>query len=77
MAAFQQGATAIVSDSLASEEYVRQFSEMEELLARAKSFCPDPSPAMLASAAEFILEGLYLHRLIHKESVGAETRYKG
>jgi magnesium chelatase subunit I len=75
--AFREGATAVVSDSLTSEDYLRQFSEIKSLTSKAKAFCPECSPAMLASVAEFILEGLYLNRHIHKESLGAKTRYKG
>jgi magnesium chelatase subunit I len=77
VATFQEGAMVTVSDSLASEEYLPQFSEIEELSSKAQSFCPQCSPAMFASVVEFILEGLYLHRCIHKESLGARMRYKG
>jgi magnesium chelatase subunit I len=75
--AFHEGATATVSDSLTSNEYFRQFSEIEELASQVQSFCPDCTPAMFASVAEFILEGLYLHDRIHKEAVGTTVRYKG
>ncbi|RJP68344.1 MAG: magnesium chelatase [Candidatus Abyssobacteria bacterium SURF_17] len=77
VSAFQNGATVVVSDSLPSEEYVHQFADMKELAAQAEAFCPDCSPAMFASVAEFILEGLYLHHRIHKESLGTKSRYKG
>jgi magnesium chelatase subunit I len=75
--AFQDGATALVSDSLASEDYLKQFSGVEAIGAAAQSVCPKYSPAIFASVAEFILEGLYLHRQIHKESLGGKMRYKG
>ena len=75
--AFREGATATVSDSLTSKDYFRQFSEIEELASQVRAFCPDCTPAMFASVAEFILEGLYLHDRIHKEDVGANMRYKG
>jgi magnesium chelatase subunit I len=75
--AFHEGATVTVSDAIASEECMRQFSEIKDLPSAAKDFCPKATPAVLASAAEFILEGLYLHRCIHKESVGDGMQYKG
>jgi len=75
--AFQEGATVTVSDSIASEECLREFSRIKELTSKAKTFCPKSTPAVLASAAEFILEGLYLHRFIHKESLDAGLQYKG
>jgi magnesium chelatase subunit I len=77
VSAFHEGATAIVSDSLPSEEYLRQFSGIGDLLSKAESFCPQCSSAMLASVVEFILEGLYLHNRVHKEMLGAQVRYKG
>lgn len=77
VAAFQKGAAVVVSDSLSSEDYLSQFSQIEELTSTAEAFCPKCSPAMYASVAEFILEGLYLHRCIHKESLGTKARYKG
>ncbi|GAB4345176.1 MAG: magnesium chelatase [Candidatus Abyssubacteria bacterium] len=75
--AFKEGVTVTVSDSLPSEEYVRQFSEIEALASKARAFCPQCSPAMFASVVEFILEGLYLHRRIQKEAIGATIRYRG
>lgn len=75
--AFKEGVTATVSDSLPSKEYLDQFSELEELCSRVRAFCSHDSAAMFASVAEFILEGLYLHRRLHKESVGAQIKYKG
>jgi magnesium chelatase subunit I len=75
--AFKEGVTVTVSDSLPSEEYLRQFSEIEALEAKVRAFCPQCSSAMFASVVEFILEGLYLHRRIQKEAVGATIRYRG
>jgi len=75
--AFHNGATATVSDSLSSEECVRATSEIEALASAVESYLPECSPAVFASAAEFILEGLYLHNRIHKESLAGGTRYKG
>jgi magnesium chelatase subunit I len=75
--AFQDGATALVSDSLPSEEYTRQFSDIEAIRSAVETLTDIRSPAMYASVAEFILEGLYLHHQIHKESLGGKVRYKG
>ncbi len=74
--AFQDGATATVSDSIGSDEYVRGLSEIGELASAVESYCPECSPAVFASAAEFILEGLYLHRKINRESIANGARYK-
>jgi magnesium chelatase subunit I len=35
------------------------------------------SPGAVASAVEFVLEGLHLSRRLNKESVGARSTYRG
>ena len=75
--AFHDGASATVSDSTDSEKCSRDLSEIEGLASAVNSFCPDCSPAEFASAAEFILEGLHLHRQIQKESLSNGTQYRG
>ena len=37
----------------------------------------DESPAAVASAAEFVLEGLHLSKRLNKEAVGARAQYRG
>lgn len=34
------------------------------------------NPATIASAVEFILEGLHLNRRLNKDEVGGKTRYR-
>ena len=75
--AFHDGATAMVSDSVGSKECADNLSEIEGLADAVNAFCPDCKPAAFASAAEFLLEGLYLHRRIQKESLAGESRYRG
>ena len=75
--AFHDGASATVSDSTDSEKCSRDLSEIEGLASAVNSFCPDCSPAEFASAAEFILEGLHLHRQIQKESLSNGMQYRG
>ncbi len=75
--AFHDGASATVSDSAGSEECVKNLSEIDALAAAVNAFCPDCDAATFASAAEFILEGLYLHRRIQKESLAGRAQYRG
>ena len=35
------------------------------------------NPAVLASAVEFVLEGLHLNKRLNKDSVMGQTRYRG
>ena len=37
----------------------------------------DESPAAVASAVEFVLEGLHLSKRLNKEAVGARSQYRG
>jgi magnesium chelatase subunit I len=37
----------------------------------------DRSPAMVASAVEFVLEGLHLSKRLNKEAVGSRAQYRG
>jgi magnesium chelatase subunit I len=37
----------------------------------------DRSPAMVASAIEFILEGLHLSKRLNKEASGSRAQYRG
>ena len=75
--AFSEGVTATVADSIGSDECIKTLSEIDGLASAVESFCPDCGPAAFASAAEFILEGLYLHNRIRKESLAGSAQYKG
>jgi magnesium chelatase subunit I len=75
--AFHDGASATVSDSAGSEECSLALSEIDGLAAAVNSFCPGCNSAEFASVAEFILEGLHLHRQIQKEFVANGTQYRG
>ena len=75
--AFNEGATATVAESIGSDECVKTLSEIDGLASAVESFCPDCGPAAFASAAEFILEGLYLHSRIRKESLAGSAQYRG
>jgi magnesium chelatase subunit I len=75
--AFHDGASATVSDSAGSAECAKDFSEIPALASAVNSLCPGCGPAEFASAAEFILEGLYLHRKIQKEELAGRAKYRG
>ena len=73
--AFQSGASATVSDSTGSKECRGSLSKITPLAEAVDSMCPGCAPATFASAAEFILEGLYLNGRISKESLPNAARY--
>jgi magnesium chelatase subunit I len=73
--AFQGGLRVEVSDIMSSGEYVRQLGEVRPLAAAVKKLGPQ-DPATVASALEFILEGLHLSRKLNKDVQAGHTRYR-
>ncbi len=77
VAAFQGGLTVQVSDAMPSTEYVRQAEKTPTLRAVAHKLDADAaSPASLASAIEFVLEGLHLSKKLNKDSQPGHSRYR-
>jgi len=76
VAAFQGGLAITVSDTMASEEYVQQIDRVAPLHAAAKKLGA-ADPASMASALEFILEGLHLSRKLNKDVQAGRARYRG
>jgi len=77
VAAFQGGLTVQVSDAMPSAEYVRQAEKTPALRAAVHKLNADAaSAAGLASAVEFVLEGLHLSKKLNKDSQPGQTRYR-
>jgi len=75
VAAFQGGLKVDVSDVMPSEAYVRQIGEARPLHAACKKLGAK-DPAAVASALEFVLEGLHLSRKLNKDAHSGQTRYR-
>ena len=75
VSAFQGGLRVEVSDIMSSGEYVRQLGEVRPLAAAVKKLGA-ADPATVASALEFILEGLHLSRKLNKDVQAGHTRYR-
>jgi magnesium chelatase subunit I len=73
--AFQGGLRVEVSDTMSSEEYVRQLGEVRPLAAAVKKLGA-ADPASVASALEFVLEGLHLSRKLNKDTQAGHFRYR-
>jgi len=65
-----------VSEDMPSREYLDQLKFFPSLQKWTKQIIEENSPAMTASALEFILEGLHLKGKLHKEKLGAEEIYR-
>ena len=73
--AFQGTVAVQVADDMPSREYVRQAGDVPALRAVAQKLGAT-DPATLASAVEFILEGLHLSKKLNKDVQPGAARYR-
>ncbi len=76
VAGFEKGLSVQASDSLPSMEYVNQLARVGGLKAAVAKLGGHGSPATVASAVEFILEGLHLNKRLNKDTVAGQARYR-
>lgn len=77
IAGFERGLNVQVGDDLSSMEYVNQLARVGGLSkAVDKLDARRGGPAGIASAVEFILEGLHLNRRLNKDEVNGKVRYR-
>ncbi len=74
---FKAGGSAEVSDSMASGTYVALMKSIEGMNHNVAKLNPGENPAEIASAAEFILEGLHLNKRLNKDKVAGKVQYRG
>jgi magnesium chelatase subunit I len=72
---FEEGAEAEVGDMVPSAAHERLVAELPELRRAIGRLEVGESPAGVASAVEFVLEGLHLNRRLNKERRGGAVRY--
>src|SRR5579884_3064921 len=65
-----------VSDTMASEEYLVGIKEIKGLKKCVEALGIEKTPAQIASAVEFMLEGLHLSNKLNKEKVRGRIIYK-
>jgi len=76
VAGFERGLNVQVGDDLSSMEYVNQLAKVGGLSKAVDKLNGRGSPASIASAIEFILEGLHLNRRLNKDEVNGKVRYR-
>lgn len=77
LAAFDSGAVANTGEDVTSAELVKFAADVPELRALATSLVAgDESPAAIASAVEFLLEGLHLAKRLNKDASGGRAVYR-
>ncbi len=74
--AFEGGLSVEVGDTLPSMEYMLQASSAVGLKAAVAKLGVPNNPASIASAVEFVLEGLHLNRKLNKDRMEHRTRYR-
>ncbi|MGH9263240.1 MAG: sigma 54-interacting transcriptional regulator [Acidimicrobiales bacterium] len=77
LAEFDGGTVIHTGDDVASTDYVGALAGLPALRAAALPLAGSESPAALASAVEFVLEGLHLSRRLNKDASGARAAYRG
>jgi len=74
---FNRGALMDLYDLTPSSEFLSFYNEFPVLRSKFEMLNIKESPGAVASAIEFILEGLYLHNLLNKEVVNQKINYRG
>jgi magnesium chelatase subunit I len=72
---FNSGWGVEVSDTMPSQDYLEGIKEIPGLKEAIRTLGPMESPALMASATEFVLEGLHLHQKLNKEMEGGRITY--
>jgi magnesium chelatase subunit I len=76
VAGFDKGLSVQASEQQPSMEYVTQLARVGGLKPAVAKLNGHGSPATVASAVEFILEGLHLHKRLNKDEVAGKVRYR-
>jgi magnesium chelatase subunit I len=74
---FKAGGTVEVSDVMSSKKYADMLNGIEGLNRAVAKLEVGENPAVVASAVEFILEGLHLNKRLNKDRVGGKAQYRG
>jgi magnesium chelatase subunit I len=74
---FKAGISVEVGDMVSSEQYSKMARQIEGLWDAVGKVGGTGSPGEVASAVEFLLEGLHLNKRLNKDRVGGKTQYRG
>jgi magnesium chelatase subunit I len=77
VARFKAGFAAEVSDLTSSDDYKKLVKDTEGMQAAVDKLGTSDSGPQLASAVEFILEGLHLNKRLNKDKVAGRYQYRG
>jgi magnesium chelatase subunit I len=74
--AFDEGTVVHAGDDVRSATYVEVLSTLPVLKAPVMGLAGSETPAAIASATEFVLEGLHLSKRLNKEAAGGRATYR-
>ncbi len=78
MQAFKSGLSVETGEAMAASDYQRLLKSVPGLAEAAGQVTSESSPAVLASAIEFVLEGLHLNKRLNKDTLAPQgARYRG
>ncbi|WIG61927.1 MAG: Magnesium chelatase, subunit ChlI [Ktedonobacterales bacterium] len=75
VAGFDKGLSVQASDGQPAMEYVNQLARVGGLKSAVQKLNGHGNPATVASAVEFILEGLHLNKRLNKDEVAGQAQY--
>ncbi len=75
--AFEDGSIVHAGDDVPATTYVELLSGMPDLRKQVLALGGEESPAAVASAVEFVLEGLHLSKRLNKDAAGTRSTYRG
>jgi magnesium chelatase subunit I len=76
--AFEEGAVAHTGEAMTSNELAQAIEQVDALRAPVAVLTGgDESPAAVAAAVEFVLEGLHLSKRLNKDASGDSATYRG
>jgi magnesium chelatase subunit I len=73
---FEGGGGVEVSDRMPAAEYLEGIKGIPGLREAIVALGPFESPALMAAASEFILEGLHVHQKLNKDRAGGRYTYR-
>jgi magnesium chelatase subunit I len=75
--AFEEARAVDAGEDISSAAYAELAADVPALREAVNRLTEDESPASVASAVEFVLEGLHLSKRLNKEAAGGRATYRG
>ncbi|HVE93710.1 MAG TPA: sigma 54-interacting transcriptional regulator [Acidimicrobiales bacterium] len=77
VSSFEGGAIVHAGDDVAAASYADTLNAVPELAAPVRELAGSEDPGAIASAIEFVLEGLHLSKRLNKDAAGGRVAYRG